>query len=260
MTPRTDNILNAAIDNWRHWDTGTQSRISVPPKVEKQLIGGLTNEAFLVTSGDLRAVVRVNSANTDALGISREREHRLLTVLQPSGCVPRLLFSDSEVQITQLIEGRHLTRGDLKDKVMQDHLENCIERIQSYSVDYMTKRNYKNYINLYSDQVPNFDGLSEIESAASLIDMGEWEPVISHHDLILENIIWSNQGMFFIDWEYAHLGHPLIDHVKLFGRNYCYIMADMQTINALYTLHSGITKLWYALQEILQNTNRVTQG
>ena len=66
--------------------------------------------------------------------------------------------------------------------------------------------------------------------------------------------------MFFIDWEYAHLGHPSIDHVKLFGRNYCYIMADMQTINALYTLHSGITKLWYALQEILQNTNQVTQG
>jgi thiamine kinase-like enzyme len=257
MTPRTANILDATIDQWRHWDTGPESRISSRPKVDKQLIGGLTNEAFLVASGDLRAVVRVNSANTDALGISREREHRLLTVLQPSGCVPRLLFSDSEVQVTQLIEGRHLTRGDLKDRVIQDHLENCIERIQSYSVDYMTKRNYKNYINLYSDQVPNFDGLLEIESAASLIDIGEWEPVISHHDLILENIIWSNQGMFFIDWEYAHLGHPLIDHVKLFGRRYCDNKLDIKTIDALDTLQSGITKLWYALQEILQNTDQV---
>lgn len=256
MTPRTANILDATIDQWRHWDTGPESRMSSRPKVDKQLIGGLTNEAFLVASGDLRAVVRVNSANTDALGISREREHRLLTVLQPSGCVPRLLFSDSEVQVTQLIEGRHLTRGDLKDRVIQDHLENCIERIQSYSVDYMTKRNYKNYINLYSDQVPNFDGLSEIESAASLIDMGEWEPVISHHDLILENIIWSNQGMFLIDWEYAHLGHPLIDHVKLFGRRYCDNKLDIKTIDALDTLQSGITKLWYALQEILQNKDQ----
>jgi thiamine kinase-like enzyme len=256
MTPRTANILEAAIDNWRHWDTGKDSGISVPPKVDKQLAGGLTNEAFLVTSDVLRAVVRVNSANTDALGISREREHRLLTVLQPSGCVPRLLFSDSDVQVTQLIGGRHLTRGDLKDGVIQDHLENCIERIQSYSVDYMTKRNYKSYINLYSDQVPNFDGLSEIESAASLIDMGEWEPVICHHDLILENIIWSNQGMFFIDWEYAHLGHPLIDHVKLFGRSCCDNKSDIQTIDALDTLQSGITKLWYALQEILQNTDQ----
>ena len=256
MTPRTANILEAAIDNWRHWDTGKDSRISGPPKVDKQLVGGLTNEAFLVASGDLRAVVRVNSATTDALGISREREHRLLTVLQPSGCVPRLLFSDSEVQVTQLIEGRHLTRDDLKDRVILDHLENCIERIQSYSVDCMTKRNYKSYINLYSDQVPNFDGLSEIESAASLIDMGEWEPVISHHDLILENIIWSNQGMFFIDWEYAHLGHPLIDHVKLFGRSYCDNKSDIQTIDALDTLQSGITKLWWELQETLQNTDQ----
>ena len=257
MTPRTANILEAAIDNWRHWDTGKDSRISGPPKVDKQLVGGLTNEDFLVASGDLRAVVRVNSATTDALGISREREHRLLTVLQPSGCVPRLLFSDSEVQVTQLIEGRHLTRDDLKDRVILDHLENCIERIQSYSVDCMTKRNYKSYINLYSDQVPNFDGLSEIESAASLIDMGEWEPVIGHHDLILENIIWSNKGMFFIDWEYAHLGHPLIDHVKLFGRRYCDSKSDIQTIDALDTLQSGIAKLWHALQEILQNTDQV---
>ena len=257
MTPRTANIIEVAIDNWRYWDTGKDSRISGPPKVDKQLVGGLTNEAFLVTSGDLRAVVRVNSANTDALGISREREHRLLTVLQPSGCVPRLLFSDSEVQVTQFIEGRHLTRDDLKDRVILDYLENCIERIQSYSVDCITKRNYKNYINLYSDQVPNFDGLSEIESAASLIDMGEWEPVISHHDLILENIIWSNQGMFFIDWEYAHLGHPLIDHVKLFGRNYCDSKSDIQTVDALDILQSGITKLWYAVQEILKNTDQV---
>lgn len=74
MTPRTANILDATIDQWRHWDTGPESRISSRPKVDKQLIGGLTNEAFLVASGDLRAVVRVNSANTDALGISRERE------------------------------------------------------------------------------------------------------------------------------------------------------------------------------------------
>ena len=257
MTPRTANILEATIDNWRHWDTDKALTLAVPPKGAQQRVGCLSHEAFLVPMGEFGAVVLVNSATTDALGISREREHRLLTVLQPSGCVPRLLFSDSEVQVTQLIEGRHLTRDDLKDRVILDHLENCIERIQSYSVDCMTKRNYKSYINLYSDQVPNFDGLSEIESAASLIDMGEWEPVIGHHDLILENIIWSNKGMFFIDWEYAHLGHPLIDHVKLFGRSDCDNKSDIQTIDALDTLQSGITKLWYALQEILQNTDQV---
>ena len=63
--------------------------------------------------------------------------------------------------------------------------------------------------------------------------------------------------MFFIDWEYAHLGHPLIDHVKLFGRSDCDNKSDIQTIDALDTLQSGITKLWYALQEILQNTDQV---
>jgi thiamine kinase-like enzyme len=257
MTPRTANILNSALDNWRDWDTGSENSISLVPRVIKRLTGGLTNETFLVASGDLRAVVRVHTAHTNALGISREREQRLLSVLQPSGCVPRLLFNDADVQVTQLIEGRHLTRNDLKDRFIQRQVENSIECIQSYSASNMTKRNYKDYINLYSDQLPNFEGLSEIELAASWIDIDQWIPVISHHDLVLENIIFNEKDIFFIDWEYAHLGHPLIDHVKLFGRDYCVDRWDYQTIDALDILQRGITKLWYALQERLQNSDPV---
>ncbi|MDG2145061.1 MAG: phosphotransferase, partial [Porticoccaceae bacterium] len=155
--------------------------------------------------------------------------------------------------------GRHLTDSDLADTDIQYHLENCISRIQTYAVENISRRNYLSYIHLYSDQLTDFQGLTEIEDAASIIDNSVWGPVIGHHDLILENVIYDGQKMYFIDWEYAHLGHPLIDHIKLFGRDYCANKADIHTINALETLQRGIEKLWYAVQDSQTKNHRESQ-
>lgn len=249
MSPRTAQILDNTLSCWQQWNTGLENSLTDPPKVIQELLGGLTNQTFLAASGDFRVAVRVNAANTDFLGIDRDREQLLLRALQSSGCVPKLLYADGDAQVTELIRGRHLTVNDLADTDIQYHLENCISRIQSYAIETISSRNYLSYIHLYSDQLTEFLGLAEIEEAALTIDNGVWDPVVGHHDLILENIIYDGQKMYFIDWEYAHLGHPLIDHIRLFGREYCANKADIHTINALETLQRGITKLWYAVQD-----------
>jgi len=260
MSPRTAQILDNTLSRWQQWDIGIEDSLAEPPKVIQQLLGGLTNQTFLAASGDFRAAVRVNAANTGFLGIDRDREQLLLKTLQSSGCVPKLLYADRDAQVTELIRGRHLTVKDLADKDIQYRLETCINRIQSYSVKNMTPRNYLSYIHLYSDQLTHFPGLAEIEDAATTIDNSHWVPAIGHHDLILENVIYDGQKMYFIDWEYAHLGHPLIDHIKLFGREYCANKADIQTINALETLQRGIEKLWYAVQDAQKKNHRESQG
>mgnify|MGYP000011004519 FL=1 len=259
MLSRTAQILDNTLARWQQWDAGPEYRLAEPPKVIQQLLGGLTNQTFLVASGDFRAALRVNAANTDFLGIDRDREQLLLKTLQSSGSVPKLLYVDRDAQVTELIRGRHLTVNDLADKDIQYHLETCINRIQSYAIKNMNPRNYLSYIHLYSDQLTDFQGLAEIEDAATTIDNSIWVPVIGHHDLVLENVIYNDQKMYFIDWEYAHLGHPLIDHIKLFGRDYCADKADTQTINALETLQRGIEKLWYAVQDIEKKNHRESQ-
>ena len=247
MSLRTEKLLHRALSRWRDWQTG-DVQISELPKVLEQLQGGMTNESFMVQSGDFRAVVRVNALNAQALGIDRKKEQSLLAYLQTTGCVPKLVFSDSDTQVTQLISGRHLSQLDLADEDIQEGLESCIERIQAVRVD-MPVRNYSSYISLYSDQLSHFDGLAEIERAANIIDELQWAPVVTHHDLILENIIINDQGLHFLDWEYADLGHPGIDRIKLFGRTYCEDRDGSSGIDALETLQNGIVKLWYAVQD-----------
>ena len=66
---------------------------------------------------------------------------------------------------------------------------------------------------------------------------------------LLENIIINDQGLHFLDWEYADLGHPGIDRIKLFGRTYCEDRDGSSGIDALETLQNGIVKLWYAVQD-----------
>ena len=247
MSPRTEKLLHSALTDWRDWQAGDVA-LEEEPTVLEQLQGGLTNESFLIGSGEFRAVIRVNAANTQSLGIDRDRERALLEYLQPTHCVPKLIYSDSSVQVTQLIRGRHLSRLDLADTRVQNTLESCIQRIQAISVN-MPIRNYADYIRLYSDQLTHFEGLSDIQQAANMIDQAQWTPVIAHHDLILENLIINVQGIYFLDWEYADLGHPLIDHIKLFGRTYCEERNPSPDIDALVTLQTGIVKLWYAVQD-----------
>lgn len=247
MSSRTDKLLHRVLHRWRDWSMGDY-RLSESPAILEQLLGGMTNESFLIGSGDFRAVIRVNALNTHSLGIDRDRECALLGHLQSTDCVPRLIYSDSDVQVTQLIKGRHLSLADLANTDIQDSLETCVQRIQAITVD-MPVRNYSAYIGLYSDQLAHFEGLAEIQCAATIIDELDWTPVITHHDLILENIIINDQGVYFLDWEYADLGHPMIDRIKLFGRNYCEDKYPCSSIDTLETLQNGIVKLWYAVQD-----------
>ena len=247
MSPRTEKLLHSALTDWRNWQAGNVV-LDEEPTVLEQLQGGLTNESFLIGSGAFRAVIRVNAANTQSLGIDRDRERALLKYLQPTHSVPKLIYSDSSVQVTQLIRGRHLSRLDLADARVQNTLESRIQRIQAISVN-MPTRNYADYIRLYSDQLTYFEGLYDIQHAANMIDQAQWTPVIAHHDLILENLIINEQDIYFLDWEYADLGHPLIDHIKLFGRKYCEERYPSPDIDALVTLQTGIVKLWYAVQD-----------
>ena len=103
MSPRTAQILDKTLSRWRQWDTGLDNSLAEQPKVIQQLLGGLTNQTFLAASGDFRAAVRVNAANTGFLGIDRDREQLLLKALQSSGCVPKLFIilpiSGYELQI-----------------------------------------------------------------------------------------------------------------------------------------------------------------
>ena len=249
MSPRTEQLLHKTIGLWPEWGKNGQDTPVKQPEVIEQLTGGLTNQSFMVGNGDFKAVVRVNSLDSVSFAIDRDRETLLLKTLQSTGCVPRLLYADADTQVTEFIEGRYLTSSDITKPSIQAQLEDCFKRIHSLTLADIPRRNYLRYSRFYSDQLAHFPDLKALESVARRVDQAEWSPVISHHDLLLENILYNDGGIYFIDWEYADVGHPLIDHLRVFGANYCAARTDRHTLDALVDLEHGLVKLWHAVKD-----------
>ena len=251
MLIRTETLLHKTLAHWREWSFVSDNAPKKQPQVIAQLTGGLTNQSFLVGKGEFKAVVRVNSLDSDSFAINRDRETLFLNLLQSTGCVPRLLYANSDTQVTQFLEGRCLTDNDLANLSLRTELEGSLKKIQAIRLGNMPRRNYLKYSRSYSDQLSDFSDFSDLEAierAAMTIDEAAWQPVISHHDLLFENIVYNDQGVYLIDWEYAALGHPLIDYLRVFGPKYCISKADAGTVEALVVLQLGLTKLWYAVK------------
>ena len=78
------------------------------------------------------------------------------------------------------------------------------------------------------------------------VDTEDWEPVICHHDMVPENIIVNGRGLFIIDWEYASIGHPQFDYLRLINSHQ--IMDIPNNVCSLQALQAIMVQLWYAIR------------
>ncbi|MGB1244188.1 MAG: phosphotransferase [Porticoccaceae bacterium] len=216
--------MQLALSSWQDWNTSGLEAPEAEPEVVSELFGGRTNKTFLVSSGDFRAVVRVNSPDAVKLGIDRQREKRILQLLQPTGLVPKVLFIHDEFLVSEFIEGNSLTDKSLKNSHIMESLSEALAVVQSIQMPDASPRNYLDYCRQYLNQLSEVTVsalvVKQIEEAARAVDGEAWDPVICHHDMVPENIIVNDRGLFIIDWEYAALGHPGLDFLRLYGSDY----------------------------------------
>lgn len=179
--------------------------------------GGMTNPSFLVESGSRRAVVRVNTPHSKALGIDRQREETLLRLLQPTGLVPRIFYVTAEVLVTEFVEGELWEAGAVGNDRVSRQLLPLLAKIRAFHKPAKASRfSYLNHCRHYLSQLAVRPAVADaIEEHAVAIDAGSWQPVICHHDLIPENIIDTDRGPVILDWEYAAWGHPAMDLMRL---------------------------------------------
>lgn len=256
-------ILHQTLSNWQAWQTD-KGAIASQPQVVRELLGGKTNRSFLVASGAFRAVVRVNAANSEDLGIDRDRERKILQRLQPTGYVPKLFFSSDQVLVSDYCEGRQWTQADLAADINRRAVNTMLEQIQSIAVPDLQPRNYADYCSAYISQLDQsqlnqslVDGalvagtlVETILSAARAIDNSDWKAVISHHDLVAENIIVSADGLILLDWEYAAMGHPALDYIRLYQSDLrsTNLPYEIETLKQLAIVQRGMDDLWLLVQ------------
>ena len=213
--------MRLALSSWQDWNTSGLEAPEAEPEVVSELFGGRTNKTFLVSSGDFRAVIRINSPDAVKLGIDRQREKRILQLLQPTGLVPKVLFIHDEFLVSEFIEGNSLTDKSLKNSHIMESLSEALAVVESIQMPDASPRNYLDYCRQYLNQLSEVTVsalvVKQIEEAARAVDGEAWDPVICHHDMVPENIIVNDRGLFIIDWEYAALGHPGLDFLRLYG-------------------------------------------
>ena len=259
LSPLSMQLLQQTLANWRQWNTGG-SLLSVQPSVLRELVGGRTNRSFLVVSGEFKAVVRINSVNGASLGIDRQREGLILELLQPTGAVPKVLFQSDEVLVSVFHEGRPWSDEDSRSAEQATALNLLLQRVHAVKVPQLQRRNYVQYCQAYIDQLGSafaIEGLQQtILTAAAAIDAADWPAVICHHDLVPENILVSEDGPIVLDWEYAALGHPALDALRLYGTdqpsNYVQLGLDpeilSESLKPLAILLRGMDDLWSLVQ------------
>ena len=236
----------AILADWRSW----AATLPEPPQVLDELPGGRTNHSYLIRLGDESAVLRLNAANSEALGINRHREQALHRLAAAAGLAPRLLVCDAAFRfvITEYVDGRQWTRQDLVPVRGRQRIRDLIAEVQALPVTF-PRFDYPAYIENYwlllSQQRPEMlrslrERHEAVMSEVRALHRAPWQPVVAHHDLNPENLIERAGRLYLLDWEYAGCGHPEIDR----------LLIDADRVDPRLRVLSGwMNHLWELLHE-----------
>ena len=231
IDPATERRLQKALQNWQEWT-------SAPPAVIRQLEGGLTNQTFLVQTTNRHVILRLNSPNSEKLGLDRTQEFQALRQAGKAGLAPEIIYCnvDTDTLITQFIPGNFWNEADFQsiDNIHRlvsliksihtlpaiDGTLDFVQRIQHYWLSINSDKNISRELKKIEPQIQY-----RIEASIA----ANSKPCLCHNDLLSSNLITINNKLFAIDWEYAAMGDPYFDLAVVAEGN----MLDQSTTNIL---------------------------
>lgn len=215
-TPHPD--LEELVDSWRDWNLGLTGR----PHLIERIESGRTNENYRVGAPGLRSdlLLRINHPEPKRLGIDRELEREILAWTAGAGIGRSVWHWDPEQRfvIFPFLPGRTWTGNDLENPEQLDRLWPMIERLHRLEPT-RPRRRYHAYLCHYWQQLERSgrvdsrlrEAWQAFEPRLKAFDNADWKTRLVHHDLIPDNILETEGGLYLIDWEYAAPGHPDID-------------------------------------------------
>lgn len=214
----SSHALEAALDTWRSWNLSLTGR----PRVMAPVPGGRTNVSYQLEAPGLpyELLLRLNNPRGGTLGIQRNQEKRILETVAAAGLTRGALYWSADYRFTVFrhIDARTWSAKDLQNPHQRHRLLDMLARVHQLRPETPTRR-YQDYLNHYWQQL-KAAGVIDPELAGEweafwprlvAFDRSGWEPVLTHHDLIPENILETDGRLYLIDWEYAAVGHPDID-------------------------------------------------
>jgi thiamine kinase-like enzyme len=186
------------------------------------LAGGLTNRNYVLTTKDESYVLRIAGADTELLGIDREREVACLHAAAGAGVGPVVLahLPEHQTLVTSLIAGKSPTAEEILQPEFMRRMAETLRRCHEYPAPpdlgtfsaFETIRNYTTQAREKNVPLPPeldeaLDRLSRIEKELTPSD----PDCLCHNDLLIGNIIDDGSALRIIDWEYGGLGDRFFD-------------------------------------------------
>jgi thiamine kinase-like enzyme len=209
MTSRVDDAV-ARVSLWK----GREVKVS-------QLSGGLTNENYLVQSGDQKYVMRIPGQSTELLSIDRANEVYNTKAAATTGIGPRVLehVPGLDVLVLEFIEGSTMSARALQSKEMAARMAASFRRLHSsprFLQDFNMFRLIESYLGSvdqhhvtipdgYRDWLPT---IADIERATTA---GALPSVPCHNDLLCENFIDDGKALRIVDYELSGNNDPCFD-------------------------------------------------
>lgn len=185
-------------------------------RVLRLLADGPTNVSYLVEHAGERFVLRLDKAETAALGLNRQNERTVCAAVAVAGLAPAYHQFDlaAGVCLRPFVAGRSLDRADLADRAVVQHLATVLRRLHGLAAvgDPFAPLAA---VRRYAEQLGTPGATTLAARAAALhadLDRHQVPHALCHNDLVCDNVLLvEGQGLLLIDWEYAGVGDPWFD-------------------------------------------------
>jgi thiamine kinase-like enzyme len=188
------------------------------------LHGGITNHNYRVRCGSRSYVARL-SVERAVLGIDRRNEVVCQREARACGVAPAVVHHEPGVLVSEHIDAQVLNPAGVRDHSRITRLAGLLRSLHDgwdrisgeilYFSAFQTVRTYALTAGSLGARLP-VDCDELIEDARRLShQIGPFVPVLCHNDLLAANILDDGRRLWFVDWEYAGVGHPLFDLANL---------------------------------------------
>jgi thiamine kinase-like enzyme len=209
LTARVDDAV-AQVSLWK----GEDVKVS-------QLSGGLTNENYLVETGDRRYVMRIPGQSTELLAIDRANEVYNTKAAASTGIGPSVLehIPGLDVLVLEFIPGPTMSAAALQSTEMTARMASSFRRLHGsprFLKDFDMFRLIEYYLGIVDEHevtIPDGyrDWLPSIARIERAVHAGALPSVPCHNDLLCENFIDDGETLRIVDYELSGNNDPCFD-------------------------------------------------
>ena len=211
--PQIDPRVEAALD-------AVGAREGQEPVVTP-IEAGRTNRNFRIRVGEETLFLRLSDRETELLGIDRTAEHRAAVAAAEAGVGPEVIAYLPELRclITRWVPAEPLAEGDMERDAVLDDVIGVVRTIHSgpelpSTFDpFRIVEDYRRIALERGVEIP--DAYEHAHVWATAIEAAFAEAPLPrrpcHNDLLADNFLRSDGGIWLVDYEYAGMGDPFFD-------------------------------------------------